>query len=552
MTQNRKSILILLVVTILLTTIIVTLSQSISQSYFKTHTFFWDPVMAYSRNIVFYERMEAEADLNPIASRVNFAELYFKGEPKAPIYGLPIILFAPKLLLSPWANLPVSSLMFAVFLFILGYSIFLRTKHIVFSFSIMCISAAAPVYFDPIWGIASSWYDLPAGFLLAASIIAFINWHTYRKTIWLVLFPTLLSFSILGRYVISAYGFVIIAPLFIYSIIDYYIKEKKFLKNIMYPVLVVLFLCLIICGYFLIIHFEFTYNYYSKMSYGIAGSILDSIKICSEVFTIIGITYVLTMVFLLLLIIAYIVKIYKKIQFKNILFYTWIISALPLYLVVIVRSMGNHHTSLIELPIMSVLSIGLGVFLINNKKLMNYISIGFFIISLLFIISSYLHFSKFSITTNCLEKEDKELTKEISKQVKNLPPDKTWASFFAPDHSRVVNCECFYNYKVYPKTNSDVTFYGYSTYWKFFYTDKTVDEISQIICEGIEKSDVFITFNSKVDVNNAIKPNQLDDFKTAKQITYNVVDYMNTNPNWKKQEIISTIQYSNLALYRKK
>ena len=504
MTQNRKSILVLLVVTILLTSIIVTLSQSISQSYFKTHTFFWDPVMAYSRNIVFYERMEVEVDLNPIASRVNFAKLYFTGEPKAPIYGLPIILFAPKLLLSPWANLPVSSLMLAVFLFILGYSIFLRTKHTLLSIASMFLVSAAPVLFDPKWGIASSWYDFPSGFLLAAAIISL------------------------------------------------YKKESHFLKNIVKPTAIVVGIVLLLASYFLLYHFEFTLNYYSKMAYAISDSVIDCFKDFLIVFKMIGYTYS-TSIFLLGIFLLYFFWIKtKKLNITNTIFFLWIVVSLPLFWIVLFKSVGNYNTNLIELPIIHILWLGIIPGVLNNKKIVNYICILLIVVSIIGMFFSYTNYLNNSKSVTQIEKKEKKLTQEISNQIKHLSPEKSWASFFAPDHSRIINCECFYNYKVFPKINKDVTFYGYSTYWKFFYKDKTVDEISQTICEGIEKSDVFITFNSKEDVNNAIKPNVLDDFKTTKQITYNVVDYMKNNPNWEKQEIISTKQYSNLALYRKK
>jgi hypothetical protein len=552
MVQNRKSILVLLIVTFLLTSIIVTLSQSISQSYFKTHTFFWDPVMAYSRNIAFHERMQAEANLNPIASRINFAKLYFKGEPKAPIYCLPIILLSPKLLLSPWANLPVSSLMFAIFLFILGYSVFLRTKNILLPISIMFLVSAAPVLFDPKWGIASSWYDLPSGFLLVASIISFVNWHFFRKTHWLVLFSILVSLASMGRYINAAYAFIIIAPLFLYSLIIFYKSELNFIKNIVKPIGIVLGIVLLLSGYFLWYHLEFTLNYYSKMAYAISDSSYDCLKDFLIVFKMIGSIYSYNLFLLVVVGLYFVWKQYKKFQVSNFIFFLWIIISLPLFWIVIFKSLWNYNTDLIELPIIHILWLVLIPVDFKNKKVVKYGSIFILSISIFFIISSYYTYSNISKNTSPLEKEEKQLTSVISKQIKDIQPQKSWASFFAPDYSRIINCECFYNYNVFPKINKEVTFYVYSTYWKFFYKDKSVQEISKNICENIEKSDVFITFNTKVDVNIVIKPNQLDDFKIAKQITNNVVDYMNNNQNWEKEEVISTIKYSNLAVYIKK
>jgi len=543
-------VIIILIISIVLTSITTQLSYQISKQYFKNHSFFYDPVMTFSTSIPFYNRMQKEAHLNQVASRLNFAKLHFEGNPKSPIYFIPVILFAPKLLLTPWSTLPVTAFMLCTFLFILGYSVHLRNKNLLYSITLMCLFCAAPVLLDPFWGLSSGWFDMPAGFLLSASIISFINWHNYRKPIWLILFPVLASLAVLGRSILSLYAVTIIAPLLIYSLYFCFKQNGRFLKNIIKPTFIILLISGIVCGYYLYLHFNAIFFYYAKVVYSKTDSVIKSAGFVSNTIGIVGKKY---MLFIIILFAALFIKYLFNNKFKtiNFFFYAWILLILPFFWIFILKSTGVYHVYLVEYSLLFILFLPFNFLdnnFINSKilKNMNYIII---IISCCFILTSYYRFSFEAKHPNTSQRESKKLDITIAGFVKNLKPDQTWVAFFDEDYSRIPNCECFYRYGIYPEKYSKMNFYLHNEYWNSYYPDLSSDEIADSICKNIDKLSLIITFNN---VNDIDKFKSEEDFRFARNIAKKVATYMQTKPNWEKKLIYKTKAYSDLAFYLKK
>lgn len=545
----KKQIAILLIFSLIITICVIYSSLKISKEYYNTHSFFYDPVMSYSQTIPFYKRMQQEAHLNQFVSRVNFAILHFKADPKAPFSLIPTIFFFPQLLASPWAMIPSVSLMLFVFLFILGYSLYIRKHSILYCFSIMIFFCAAPVLYNPERGIVAGWLDLPASLLLVSGIISFLNWNTFKKNQWLIFCGIFISFACLSRSTLIVYAFILLGFPFFYSIIQNYYKHKNVLNEILKPLLIILLTVFLLLFHFYFYHFKFNYWYYTHLSSGIANSIKDSFNHFMKVIPIIGSYYlIIFLLFISLIIIQYYKKI-NKVCFQNIYKFAWIILILPFMWIFINKTGNTYHVYLIEFTLLFLLFIPFDGSIFKNSNFTTRIGIPLFILffsifSILFAYNTNLYIAK---NPSQEAREIKQLNKKISSYIITLKKGETWLAYFDDDYTRISNCEAYFQYGYYPDAYAKGILYMHNVYWRSYYPNLTNQQIADSLCSLIPQTNLIITFANKKDIDKIISPN----FSISRKVLYSVYDYLENNPMWLKVEVFKTKKYSNLAFYKK-
>jgi hypothetical protein len=547
----NKSVIILLLVSISLTFLSIRISYNLSRKYFKSHSFFYDPVMSFSSNIPFYKRMQKEEKLNIIASRLNFAKLHFKSNYKSPAFFIPAILLAPRLLLTPWYGMLSTSIMLLIFLYVLGYSVYLRYKKIDFSIAIICLFSAAPVLIDPRWGLSSGQFDLPAGFLFASGIISFLNWHQFRRPEWLICFSFFVSMAILGRAIISAYLAFVMVPPIIYSIFLYYKQDRDIIKCIIKPLISAVIIIGIFCGYFLYIHFNSIFFYYSKLLFSKTDSVIKAAGCFFYTSRITGSLYLLLVCIFIIFIFLFQYLKKQSLKIPEFLMYLWIVSILPVYWIFFLKSTEVYYVYLIELPILFILFLpqGISAFASIKRGVSGIFSAAIILLSGCFILSSFYSFSYHSDNPGIYEKDSKKVDRTIASFIKDLKPGQTWTAFFDEDYSRIPNCECFYRYGVYPEKYSDIIFYLHNNYWNSYFPGMSPQQIADSICRKTDNLSLIITFNNISDINK-FKPGENFDF--AKEIAGRVTSYVQESPGWEKRFVYKTINYSELAFYFRK
>ena len=295
-----KPLLIIVILSALLSIGLIKCSQVTVSKYYESHSFFYDPVTSYIKGIAFYHRMLVESSQNQIASRINFALLEFKANPRTPFFNIPIILFYPKLLATPWSTAPVACCMVCTFLVVFGFSLFLRKFKFIEIVSVMLLSISAPVLFDHFRGISSGWHDLPTAYLFAAGIISLINWYNFRNFYWIFLSVLLVSLASISRSIFAVYAIMAYSPLFIVFSVSFLKKGLSVSKWLKFSsLLIVVF---IVSGIYHLIHFQSNYHYYTHNSLtGKVPTVIDSLWSFIKLFETIGLIFV----FLFLLLFSY-------------------------------------------------------------------------------------------------------------------------------------------------------------------------------------------------------------------------------------------------------
>ncbi|OQA94549.1 MAG: hypothetical protein BWY22_02446 [Bacteroidetes bacterium ADurb.Bin217] len=535
--KSKKDIISLIVISIILSVGLCGAALYISNEYFKTHAYFYDPVGDYSRTIPFYERMQQEADLNPIASRINFAKIWFQADPKSPFLYIPTILLYPKLLTTPWAMMPAMFFALSSLLCMLGYSLRLRNQSFLSVISILLLFCAGHLMLNPERGIAAGWLDLPASFLLTSGIIAFLNWRDFRNRYWLLLSAVFIALASMSRSTIIIYAAILLCVPIILS----YIEQRTSLKTLgLYILLIAIFITP-----FYYYSFDFNYRYYTSLNSGIADSVSSSITLFMHTFSIIGIAYMIGFV-LLLLFLFYKHRQIVILQSKySVGIFLWILVILPIFWVFVQKTGNTYHVYLTLYSLFFILFLGITNWLKTTiNKSISYSIIVFYSITMINSFITHLHTAQ----NPTLEATDtKQLYTNIAKHVAQLQPNETWLAYFAEDVTRIANVEAYNQYGVYPKKYAQGILYFHHSYWRAEYGDMSDAEIADSIVKLLPHN-VFVIIPYSHQSIDSIVPQQ---FTTTRAVLHKSLDYIVHN-NWERCDGFKTLKYGSLdAFYNK-
>lgn len=534
--KSKKDIISLIVISIIFSLGVCGAALYISNEYFKTHAYFYDPVGDYSRTIPFYERMQEEADLNPIASRLNFAKLWFQSDPKSPFLYIPTILLYPKLLTTPWAMMPAMFFALCSLVCMLGYSLRLRNQSFLSVVSILLLFYAGHLMLNPERGIAAGWLDLPASFLLTSGIIAFLNWRDFRNRYWLLLSAVFIALASMSRSTIIIYAVIL---LFVPIILSY-IEQRTSLKTLgLYILLIAIFITP-----FYYYSFDFNYRYYTSLNSGLADSVSSSITLFMHTFSIIGIAYIIGFVLLLLFLFYKHRQIVIRQSNYSIGIYVWILWILPLVWVFIQKTGNTYHVYLTLYSLLFLLFIGISQ--CTKQSISKSISYSIIVLSSIFMIYSFgthLH----SAQNPTLEAADtKQLYTNIAKHVAQLQPNETWLAYFAEDVTRIANVEAYNQYGVYPQKYAQGILYFHHSYWRAEYGEMSDTEIADSLVKLLPQNAFVVIPHSHECIDSLVSNNIL----TTRAVLHNSLKYVVQN-NWEKRDSFISRKYGTLDIYYK-
>lgn len=507
----------------------------ISHEYFKTHAFFYDPVGDFSRTIPFYERMQEEAHLNQVASRINFAKLWFQGDPKSPFLYIPTILFFPKLLATPWAIMPAMIFTLTLFLCMLGYAIYIRKHSLLHIFTVLLLFSSALFLLNPERGLAAGWLDLPASFLLATGIISFLNYRDFKKQYWLIISAICIALASMSRSTIIAYAAILLsAPI----IITYIENKRALLKHL---ILYIVSILLLITPFYYY-SFEFNYKYYTSLNSGIASSILESFLFFLHTFSIIGIVSF----FVFMLFVLFTIFIHRKtsvIQSKHTLFiYAWIVTILPIVWVLIQNTGSTYHVYLTLYSLLFVLFIGIKPY---TKQLIEIrLSYSLIIFSIAATLYSFFNHVYAAQNPTVEEVDTKQLYCDIAKYVAQLQPQETWLAYFDEDVTRIANVEAYSQYGVYPRKYAQGILYFHHSYWTAQYGLMTDAAIADSLVNLLSNNSFIVIPHSHENIDSIIS----DKFSTTRMVLHASLEYCKNN-NWELRDSFKTLKYGVLNMY---
>lgn len=235
--------------------------------YLRNFPYFYDTVGYYLYN----GRLEARLQTQ---DRFQVALNEWLKNDRYPLRTIPVVLFAPQLLSNPMSHLVTALPMFAIFLFLLAWTVYKRTNNLLYGLACITLFSTLRGMFDPQGGLAVFWLDLHAAFLTGAAGLCLINSSGARNLRWLAAFALFAALAGLSRFVAAGYIFVMAAPILALYLLRRWKQERDFLRAVVLPMAVVGVIVVLLDGYFLIAHTKDNLDFYSGVSgYNLYGDI---------------------------------------------------------------------------------------------------------------------------------------------------------------------------------------------------------------------------------------------------------------------------------------
>jgi hypothetical protein len=268
--NSNGPFLMITVTALILTGLIGYVSIRIEEIYRQNHPYrSLDPVYYMYYNAKLYSDLEDE-------SRLSVATDEWLNNTRHPLRTTPLVLLAPEWLAHPYGYMATSLPMFAIMLWVMGWTVHMRTGYILYSIAVMSLLGGTAYLFNVEYGIAVYWLDAPMSYLFGAAIISLVN-SRGKEISWLVAFAIFSAGAILSRYIAVVYILFTSVPLLVYYLIRRWREEQNFLKAIVFPITLIATIVLPLAGPFLFGHFETVVEFYTTYGYAVGFSIQEAL-----------------------------------------------------------------------------------------------------------------------------------------------------------------------------------------------------------------------------------------------------------------------------------
>jgi hypothetical protein len=136
-------------------------------------------------------------------------------------------LFAPRAL--GWFHAPLLIVMpmFAVFLSLLGWTVYNRSSNLFYSVASMMLFCVLAQLTSHNWGVGSGFADWQSMFLLSSAAMCLINAFAALSLNWVRAFAVFLALAVLSRITVAFYAFIICGPILLIYLLTLYKKERS-------------------------------------------------------------------------------------------------------------------------------------------------------------------------------------------------------------------------------------------------------------------------------------------------------------------------------------
>ncbi len=167
-TVLKPAVWALIVTALFLSALTGAMAFAVERAYRQTHPFTHDSVSYLYHHALLHERLATEG-------RFAVAAAEWRDNFKAPLRTVPLILLAPGLLDEPGGHLATALPFFAVFLFLLGLTVYRRGGSLAWALGAMALPCVLPGVLHPEIGLAAYWLDLHAAFLVGGALFCLVN-----------------------------------------------------------------------------------------------------------------------------------------------------------------------------------------------------------------------------------------------------------------------------------------------------------------------------------------------------------------------------------------
>lgn len=192
---------ILTLVAVLLTTILVWASTRLENTYLNNYGFFYDPAAYYMYHIQLYQEY-----LRSGAATTILHDLTVNS--RCPWRTIPYLLLAPELLATVTAHLWTEVPLLFSFLTLLSFTVYIRTRSVLFAIASTAVFSGIPFLYDPAYGIASFWLDLTAALSMGCAALCLVQFADSRNNLWMFGVGVFATLTVTSRW--SAAGYLIL------------------------------------------------------------------------------------------------------------------------------------------------------------------------------------------------------------------------------------------------------------------------------------------------------------------------------------------------------
>lgn len=339
MTDRYRLLIIIVVWSTLLIAAVFFVAVETEQNYLIHNAYFFDPIYYASYNVELATRV---ADEGRWAVAVD--EWLHNG--RHPLRTIPLVLLAPSLLTHRFGYLATFVPALWLFLILLGWTVYHRTRSLSYVLAIMAVACVVPIYYHVNRGIATYWLEWSAAFFIGCAALSLVNAVRTHADRWLILFACSTAGATLSRYIAIAFVAWACLPWIIYFLW----KRKRIKRSLGIVAGCIAFFA----GYYLIVHFSDNLHFYSTYGYALDQTITASWQfIWGSFFSFLAIPGRLKHVFIVVLLLVMSFALWRGNwkDWPELCFMAWLPLSIPLLLIAL-GTVGAAHPLVYTFPLL--------------------------------------------------------------------------------------------------------------------------------------------------------------------------------------------------------
>lgn len=327
------------------------LTARTEKTFYQNHPYFLDAAYYSLYNARLYTRLQTEP-----APTVAVDE--WLRNTRHPLRTVPLILLAPQMLADSMGQLATALPMLALFLGLLGWTVYQRTLNILYALASMTLYCALPGLYSVAFGLAPYWLDLHVSFLTGAAALCLLNSRGARSLGWLAAFAILVAASALSRWTAAGYVFVMCAPVYAVYVLLRWRQERSFIKAVVVPTVLVTGIIIVLAGYFMFAHSEENLEFYRKWGYALGQELIASAKWHRDVyFSIVGPQGLVLLVGIAALNLIFLRDRLRNWKWVEQLSVVWFALSFLCLQIVLLRAVGDWMTPWHAVPVLFLLAV---------------------------------------------------------------------------------------------------------------------------------------------------------------------------------------------------
>ncbi len=532
-----RAALLLLLGSLLLTSLSGWAAYRVNASYFKNHSFFFDPVSYQFRNARLSEQVRADG-------RWATALDEWLHNDRFPLRTIPLILLAPYLLAEPQGYMATALPALAVFLALLGWIVWRRSGSLAYAIAGMALFASIPGFYDPRAGLGVYLLDLPAALWCGAAIICLLQWDGGKHRGWLAAFAVFASFAALSRYVAAGYLLVMAGPV-LAELLWRRRDADGIFQAVVKPLLLVASLVGILAGYYLLVHFRNTMDFYAVYGYNLHSGVANSAWAVWRFFTS-YLGYKLILFILVLLLLNLLCgRVGGRNRFRPVSL-CWMALAHPLFLI-LVLGMGSHAQAAIY-TLCPMFLLALAPWpertRLTSKNIMAFAAAGIFLVSVYQgVASARANLAQARMAT-AMARRQKAMDQRLGKLLALQGDHLVWLALF-DEYSWPPTLEAFFNHGKLPlPAGQDYFFSVHGSVWRGNFPGLSDQEICRQVSQNIHKYvDLVVVFHDPTQAQEKLKN------RISVAVAQFMARTMQTDPGWRRAFLLKDTPYGPLTGY---